>query len=132
MLDIRDTHDRLGKAAARGSGNRDGEGIAGGSGPGRYKTEQQLAQRKAERERFQFEPTGSDDQLEDELADNLDEIGDATKTLKALSLAMGQELGVQIDRIGRIEEKTINLDGKLFMNTEKVCSPFNLIFKVFN
>jgi hypothetical protein len=122
MLDIRETHNRLGKAASYGRQNEDdGEGIAG-AGRGRYRTEQQLAERKDQRKRFQFEATGSDDEMEDELDDNLDEIGNATKTLKALSMAMGQELGVQNDRIGRIEEKTVNLDGRVFRNTERVCS----------
>jgi hypothetical protein len=128
MLDIRETHNRLGQAAAYGrrDDENNGEGIAGTSGSGsrgRYKTEQQLVERKDQRKRFQFEATGSDDEVEDELDDNLDEIGNATKTLKALSLAMGQELGVQNERIGRIEEKAVNLDGKLFRNTERVCVP---------
>ena len=126
MLDVRETHNRLGKAAnyGRRDDGDDGEGIIGGSGTGRgrYKTEQQLAERKDQRKRFQFEATASDEELEDELDDNLDELGNATKTLKALSMAMGQELGVQNERIGRIEEKTVNLDGKLFRNTERVCS----------
>ena len=122
MLDIRETHNRLGKAATYGRGGDDDEGIAG-TGGGRYKTEQQITERKDQRKRFQFEATGSDDELEDELDDNLDEIGNATKTLKALSMAMGQELGVQNDRIGRIEEKTVNLDGRVFRNTERVCDP---------
>jgi hypothetical protein len=126
MLDVRETHNRLGKAAnyGRRDDGDDGEGIIGGSGVGRgrYKTEQQLAERKDQRKRFQFEATASDEELEDELDDNLDELGNATKTLKALSMAMGQELGVQNERIGRIEEKTVNLDGKLFRNTERVCS----------
>ena len=123
MIDVRETHNRLGKAATYGrrDDDDDGEGIAG-TGRRRYRTEQQLAERTDQRKRFQFEATASDDELEDELDDNLDEIGNATKTLKALSMAMGQELGVQNDRIGRIEEKTVNLDGKLFRNTEKVCS----------
>src|ERR1700727_2083595 len=91
MLDIRETQNRLGRAATYGLGDDaddDEEGIAGGSGVarGRYKTEQQLTERKAERKRYQFEATASDDEMEDELDDNLDEIGNATKTLKALSM----------------------------------------------
>ena len=119
MLDVRETHNRLGKAA--NYGRRDDEDDGEGTGRGRYKTEQQLAERKDQRKRFQFEATASDEELEDELDDNLNELGNATKTLKALSMAMGQELGVQNERIGKIEEKTVNLDGKLFRNTERVC-----------
>jgi hypothetical protein len=126
MMDIRETHDRLGQAAARGRGGDEEEGIGGtGAGRGRYKTEQQLAERKAGRSRFQFEATGSDDELEDELDDNLDEMSSGLKSLKALSMAMGQELGEQNNRIGRIEQKTVGLDDRLVRNTERVC--FGLI-----
>ena len=118
MGDIRETQNRLGRAATYGrGGDDDGEE---GIGRGRSKTEQQLADRKERRKPYQFEATGSDDEMEDELDDNLDEIGDATKTLKALSMAMGQELNVQNSRIGRIEEKTVNLDNRVFRNTERV------------
>lgn len=121
MLDIRETQNRLGRATTYGrSGDGDEEGIGGG----RYKTEQQLAERKDQRKRYQFEATASDDEMEDELDDNLDEIGQATKTLKALSMAMGQELGEQNNRIGRIEEKTVNLDNRVFRNTERVSFTF--------
>lgn len=121
MGDIRDTQNRLGRATTYGrGGDDDGEEGIGGSGRGRNRTEQQLADRKEQRKRFQFESTGSDDEMEDELDDNLDEIGDATKTLKALSMAMGQELNAQNGRIGRIEEKTVNLDSRVFRNTERV------------
>src|SRR6267154_924935 len=48
MLDIRETHTRLGQAAAYGRGGDDEEERISGSGAGRgrYKTEQQLAERK--------------------------------------------------------------------------------------
>jgi hypothetical protein len=126
MTDIRETQNRLGQAATYGRGVDDEEeGIGGsGAGRGRYKTEQQLAERKSERKRFQFESTGSDDELEDELDDNLDEKSSGLKSLKALSLAMGQELGEQNNRIGRIEQKTVGLDDRLGRNTERVRSDF--------
>lgn len=126
MGDIRETQNRLGRAATYGRGeDEDGEEGVGEPRRGRYKTEQQLADRKEQRKRYQFEATGSDDEVEDELDDNLDEIGDATKTLKALSMAMGQELNAQNSRIGRIEEKTVNLDNRVFRNTERVCLHFS-------
>ena len=117
MGDIRETQNRLGQATSYGRGGDDGEE---GIGRGRFKTEQQLANRKEQRKRYQFEATGSDDEMEDELDDNLDEIGDATKTLKALSMAMGDELKAQNSRIGRIEEKAVEVDGRVFRNTERV------------
>jgi hypothetical protein len=128
MTDIRETQNRLGQAATYGRGGDDEEGIGGsGVGRGRYKTEQQLAERKAGRSRFQFESTGSDDELEDELDDNLDEMSSGLKSLKALSFAMGQELGEQNTRIGRIEQKTVGLDDRLGRNTERVRSDFILV-----
>ncbi|KAK7064202.1 Mpp10 protein-domain-containing protein [Favolaschia claudopus] len=116
MLDIRDSHNRLGQAQTYG---RDGdrEGLIGGS---RFRSEAQLAARKEQRKRYQFDATGSDDELEDEIDDNLDEIGDATKRLKALGMAMGQELDKQNQRIDLIDQKTVNLDNKIVRNTERL------------
>jgi len=110
-LDIQETQQRLGRAQAYG-----GEGGAGG----RYKTESQLAARKEQRKRFQFDATASDDEMEDELDDNLNEISDMTKRLKALGSTMGQELDRQNERIGRITEKADGLDNRLFRNTERL------------
>ena len=111
MTDIRDTQNRLGKASAY-----EDEGIgARGS-----RSAAQLALQKEQKKRYQFEATASDDEMENELDDNLDEIGDVAKRLKALGTAMGQELDNQNNRIERIEEKTVNLDNKVFRNTERV------------
>ncbi|KAH9040792.1 hypothetical protein EDB85DRAFT_2170035 [Lactarius pseudohatsudake] len=43
---------------------------------------------------------------------------DVEKTLKALGTALGQELDHQNNRIERIEDKTVNLDNRVFRNTE--------------
>ncbi len=117
MMDIRDTQNRIGRAQTYGR-HDDEEGL---SSPGRIKTASELSVRKEQRKRFQFEATASDDELEDELDDNLNEIGDMTKRLKALGTAMGQELDSQNKRIDVIEGKTIGLDSKIFRNTERVC-----------
>ena len=63
-------------------------------------------------------------ELEDELDDNLNEISDMTKRLKALGTAMGQELDTQNARIGNIAEKADRLDGRLYLNTQKVSTHF--------
>ena len=118
MMDIRDTQNRLGRATTYGVAE-DEEGI-GGSGGRRMGAASDQELRKTQRQRFQFEATASDDELEDELDDNLNEISDMTKRLKALGSAMGQELDKQNSRIGRIEEKTVNLDNRVFRNTERV------------
>ena len=132
MKDIRDTQNRLGQASTYGQREEEAIGARpNGKGP---VTASQRALQKDQRKRYQFEATGSDDELEDELDDNLDEISDVAKRLKALGTAMGQELDNQNNRIERIEEKTVKLDNKVFSNTERVCQPmrshFALIFIV--
>jgi len=113
MMDIRETQDRLGRATTYGN--------QGAEGSGRFnKTAAQLNARNEQKKRYQFEATGSDDELEDELDDNLDEISNITKSLKALGTAMGQELDTQNDRISRITEKADTLDNALFRNTQKL------------
>ncbi|GBE77915.1 Protein transport protein [Sparassis crispa] len=112
MMDIRQTQDRLGRAATYGRPNEEGNG--------RVRTASEQNVRKEQRKRYQFEANASDDELEDELDDNLGEISDVTKKLKALGTAMGQELDSQNERITRITGKTENLDNRLFRNTERL------------
>ena len=121
LMDVRESQNTLGRV---GDYSRDGEGV----GSGRQLSGAQQAMRKEQRSRFQFEATASDDELEDELDGNLDEVAEATKRLKSLGLAMGQELGTQNARIDRISEKATGLDNRMFRNTEKVCFflPFSL------
>ena len=118
MMDIRETQNRLGRAAGYGLADADdGEGIGGR----RAMTASQQAIRKEQRKKYQFDATASDDEMEDELDDNLNEIADVTKRLKALGTAMGQELDTQNDRITRITDKADTLDNALFRNTQRVC-----------
>ncbi|KAF5367235.1 hypothetical protein D9615_010672 [Tricholomella constricta] len=118
MMDIRETQNRLGRAATYGRGDDD-EGLVGDGVGSRFKTAEQEAIRKGQRKRYQFEATASDDELEDELDNNLDEIGDMSKRLKALGMAMGQELDNQIGRIHQIEGKTDRVEQKIHMNTQR-------------
>lgn len=115
MMDIRESHNRLGMATTYGRG--DDEELLGGRGA---KNASQLAMQKEQRKRYQFESNASDDELEDELDDNLDEISSMTKRLKALGTAMGQELENQNARIERIDGKTVGLDGRIHRNTERL------------
>ncbi|KAJ7103498.1 protein transporter SEC9 [Mycena belliarum] len=119
MMDIRDTQNRLGQAQTYGREDRDRDELTGG-GRGRFRSEAQNATRKEQRKRFQFEATASDDEVEDEIDDNLDEIGDATRRLRALGMAMGQELDKQNQRIDMIDQKTVNLDNKIVRNTDRL------------
>ena len=113
LTEVRDTQNRIGGA---GGYDRNEESIGGR----RQLTGAQQSIRKEQRSRFQFEATGSDDELEDELDDNLGEIGEAAKRLKGLGISMGQELDTQNQRIDRIGEKATNLDNRMFRNTERV------------
>jgi len=117
MKDTRETQNRLGQASSYGQGE---EGSGVGPNGRRSKTTTQLSLQREQRKRYQFEATASDDEMEDELDDNLDDISDVAKRLKALGSAMGQELDKQNNRIERIEEKTVNLDNRVFRNTEKL------------
>ena len=132
LMDVRDTQNRLGRAATYGRGGDDEEedlinGPSGGSGRFR-KTEDQRKAARAQNSRYQFEATASDDELEDEIDDNLDELGDATKRLKALGMAMGTELDSQNKRIDNITSKTDRLDGNLSNVTRRVGS--QVVFSV--
>jgi hypothetical protein len=118
MMDIRESQNRLGRAATYGRDADEDEGILGGGSDfrNRYRT----AERKEQRKRYQFEATASDDELEDELDKNMDEIADVTKRLKALGTAMGQELDDQNRRIEVIEGKAVRTEERLLHNTNRV------------
>ena len=124
LMDVRNSQNTLGNASAY---DRDGEGVGGR----RQLTGAQQAMRKEQRSRYQFESTNSDDEIEDELDDNLNEISDMTKRLKALGTSMGQELDTQNQRIDRIGEKATSLDNRMFKNTERVSLLFHLFVTSF-
>ena len=126
MMDIRDTQNRLGRAATYGRGG-DEEELIGGSRH-RQLTASEMAIKKEQRKRYQFEANASDDELEDELDNNLDEIGDMAKRLKAIAMTTGDEIDKQIGRIKRIEEKTTSLDNNIYRNTERVSTPCLYLF----
>jgi hypothetical protein len=109
LMEVRDTQNRIGATSfGRDEGGR------------RQVTGAQQEERKKQRGRFQFEATASDDEIEDELDDNLNEISDMTKRLKNLGQSMGQELDNQNQRIDRISDKASAADNQMFRNTEKV------------
>lgn len=129
--EVRESQARIGNATAYGrqnsygssNGQQDGdEGINAPTrgGYGSYRTEEQQRVRKAGRGRYQFEATGSDDEIEDELDDNLDGIADAVSRMKSLGLAMGQEVDRQNDRLKKFEKKTDDVDVAVVRNTNRV------------
>lgn len=117
-MDIRDTQNRIGRAATYGRGDDQAaeEELYGGRRVRGQPNAQQLEQRK----RYQFEKSASDDEMENELDDNMDEIGEATKRLKALGMAMGDELDNQNKRLDRLEKKTVDVDNRLHSTTGRV------------
>ena len=76
--------------------------------------------RKEQYKRYQFESTASDDEMEEEISTNLDQLDEAAKRLKAIGIAMGDELKHQNEWIDNIAAKTDRLDGKLRVNTDRV------------
>ncbi|KZW02425.1 hypothetical protein EXIGLDRAFT_759923 [Exidia glandulosa HHB12029] len=131
--EVRESQNRIGNAYS--AGRQNSYGSAGGSGDqygeegvgapqrggyGSYRTQEQQNVRKAQRSRYQFEATGSDDEIEDELDDNLDGIGDAVGRMKSLALAMGQEVDRQNDRLTKFEKKTDDVDVAVVRNTNRL------------
>lgn len=58
-----------------------------------------------ERSKYQFEADASDDEKEDEIDDNLNEIGQIAGRLKDLAVTTGKELDRQNKQIGKIAQK---------------------------
>jgi hypothetical protein len=125
MGDVRESQNRLGQAASYGARRaaeqaEDGFGEEG-IGRSRVRPPEEQRHRLETRKRYQFEKTASDDELEDELDDNLDEISRATKSLKAIAIAAGEELDKQNDRIDNIATKTGKLNNRVDVTTDRVC-----------
>ena len=120
MMDIRDSQNRLGRAATYGDDEEEGIGYRRGGRSG--------AERKQSRSRYQFEATASDDELEDEIDNNVDEIGDVAKRLNKLAVAMGQEIDQQNQRLDRIATKTDKLTMRIDNNTDRVSFGFRYMY----
>lgn len=126
MTDVRESQNRLGRAATYGSrGGQEEEEFGGEEGISGRRTNRSpavQAARQEQRKRYQFEKSQSDDELEDELDDNLDDIAQATKGLRAIALAAGQELDRQNERIDNISQKTGKLNTRVDITTNRVRS----------
>jgi archaellum component FlaC len=61
--------------------------------------------------------------MENEIDDNLDELGDAVGRLKALALASGQEVDRQNKVLEKLHGKTDNVDRKVRSATDRVSGP---------
>ncbi|BGP28503.1 Protein transport protein S9 plasma membrane t-SNARE [Rhodotorula toruloides] len=74
--------------------------------------------RGSERTRYQFEATASDDEIEDEMDDNLNNLAHVTGNLNLLAKAMGTEVDGQNKKLGRITDKADVLDNKIIRSTQ--------------
>lgn len=72
---------------------------------------------KNEAKQYQFENDSEDDQLEMEIAENLDEVAKISGRLKKLAVNQGEEIDRQNYRMREIEEKTDKLDINTHLNT---------------
>lgn len=85
---------------------------------GKSKAEQPTGRAKWEQGgRYQFEATNSDDEIEQELDQNLDEIAAITGRLKILATTAGKEIDSQNKHLDKISGKVDTLDDKIVMNT---------------
>ena len=71
-------------------------------------------------ERYQFENDLEDDEMEKELASNLDQISLYSKKLKNSAKTMGDEVDVQNSRLRKIEEDSDKLDINVHLNNTRL------------
>ncbi|ODV89872.1 hypothetical protein CANCADRAFT_25262 [Tortispora caseinolytica NRRL Y-17796] len=74
----------------------------------------------ADRARYQFEGDSEDEELEDEINDNLDAIGQSASRLKSMALAAQEEVDRQNQHLDKIAEDTDNLDINVHLNTSRL------------
>ena len=82
----------------------------------KYRGERDLAAAQ----RYQFENDSEDDEMEKELAANLDHIGSYAKKLKNNAKTIGQEVDSQNGRLRKIEEDADRLDINVHMNNTRL------------
>jgi hypothetical protein len=74
----------------------------------------------AERQKYQFEATESDDEVETEIDGNLDELAGLAGRLNILAKAAGSEIRQQNEKLDDLHDKTDRLDTKLVQNTQRL------------
>lgn len=78
------------------------------------------APRTAQKSRYLFEASASDEELESRIEDDLDEIGVVTGQMEMVGRTMGREIDEQVKRIDRIGDKADELDVKLIRQTQRL------------
>ncbi|KAF3911157.1 hypothetical protein AA313_de0208646 [Arthrobotrys entomopaga] len=74
----------------------------------------------AEKAKFQFEADAEDDAMEEEIDDNLHQLGGAIGRLNLLAKATGQEVDRQNEILKRLDKKTDVIDTQLQKNTHRM------------
>lgn len=82
----------------------------------KYQGEKHLQQAQ----RYQFDNDLEDDEMEKELASNLDQILNYTKKLRTTATTMGQEVDAQNARLRQIEEDADRLDINVHLNSTRL------------
>ncbi|KAI5962782.1 SEC9 [Candida theae] len=82
----------------------------------KYQNEKYLQQAQ----RYQFENDSEDDEVEKEIAGNLDQIGSYAKKLHGIANTMGKEIDSQNVRLRKIEEDADKLDINVHMNSTRL------------
>lgn len=82
----------------------------------KYQGEKYLSQAQ----RYQFENDLEDDEMEKELASNLDQIHNYSKKLKNTAMTMTQEVEAQNSRLRQIEEDADRLDINVHLNSTRL------------
>lgn len=89
---------------------------AGDSITSKYKREKYLDQAK----RYQFENDSEDDEMENEIGENVDEIGKIAGRLKRMAMNQGEEIDRQNYRLRNIDEDMSELDINVHLNTTRL------------
>lgn len=76
--------------------------------------------RGAERGRYQFEATESDDEVEDEIDNNLDEMSSVVGRLKLLAMTAGNEVDAQNLKLSKLGGKVDELDTGVHKSTARL------------
>ncbi|KTW29259.1 hypothetical protein T552_01214 [Pneumocystis carinii B80] len=70
--------------------------------------------------RYRFEPDEEDDDLENEIDQNLAQLGNITAQLKAIATATQEEILCQNERLDRISDKGHKLNAEIYVNAERL------------
>lgn len=89
---------------------------AGDTITSKYKREKYLNEAK----QYQFENDSEDDEMENEIGENIDEIGKVAGRLKRLAMNQGEEIDRQNYRLRNIDDDMNELDINVHLNTTRL------------